>query len=276
MRMTRCFRQQSRYCNVSLMSAKYRDIAADLRRRIEGGEWLPGSTLPGYASLVQEYGVGRGVISKALEVLQSDGLISVVKRKGIVVRERGARHRVRGTLVTRSARGYVMPAATSPDEPWQVHGTPTRATVPIPPRPAELLGVAPETPTLRRRRVTSPEGQPPFQLVDSWIHPTGVADAPRVADRDTGPGGYLDRLEEAGHGPLSWVEYMRVRMPTPEEARQVQMPATMPVLEVARVGTSARTGAPIEVTMCVIPADRVEVVSELRRARSAQWPRDTS
>ena len=258
------------------MSAKYHDIAADLRRRIESGEWPPGTTLPGYASLVQEYGVGRGVISSALEVLQDAGLVSVVKRRGITVRERGSRRRLqRGTMVTRNpARGYVMPAATGPDEPWQAHGSPARATVPIPARPAELLEVEPGTPTLRRRRVTSPVGEPPFQLVDTWIHEIGVTDAPQVADRDTGHGGYLDRLEEAGHGPITWTEYMRVRMPTPEEARQVDMPSAMPVLELARVGTSARTNKPIEVTVCVIPADRVEVVSELRRARSAQWPRD--
>ncbi|MDL4777866.1 GntR family transcriptional regulator [Actinomadura xylanilytica] len=257
------------------MSAKYRDIADDLRRRIDQGEWLPGTTLPDYAHLVQEYGVGRGVIGSALEILKADGLVSVVKRRGITVRERGNRRRLkRGTLVTRDpGRGYVMPAAR-PDEPWQVHGRPNRETRPIPARPAELLCVEAGTETLVRRRVTSPTGEPPFQLVDTWIHPQGVADAPRVAERDTGQGGYLDRLEEAGHGPITWTEYMRVRMPTSEEARHVDMPDAMPVLELARVGTSARTNTPIEVTICVIPADRVEVATELRRARSAQWPRD--
>lgn len=216
------------------------------------------------------------MIASALEVLESEGLISVVKRRGITVRELGRRRRVqRGNLVNRDpARGYVMPAAASADEPWQVHGRPKREMVPIPDRPAELLKVEPGTPILRRRRVTSPTGEPPFQLVDSWIHPRGVADAPQVAEANTGHGGYLDRLEEAGHGPISWVEYTRVRMPTPDEARQLEMPAAMPVMELARVGTSAQTGEPIEVTVCVIPGDRVELVSPLRRARAAQWPRD--
>ncbi|MCO6011720.1 GntR family transcriptional regulator [Actinoallomurus purpureus] len=256
------------------MAAKYREIADDLRRRITAGEWLPGTTLPGYAGLVAEYGVGRGVISEALSMLEAEGLISVVKRRGITVRERGARRRLqRGSLVARDpARGYVMPAASGPDEPWQAHGQPKRETVPITERAAELLGVDPGTPILRRRRVTSPTGEPPFQLVDTWIHPRGVADAPQVAGRDTGPGGYLDRLEEAGHGPISWTEYMRPRMPSPDEARQVDMPLAMPVLELARVGVSALTKSPIEVTVCVIPGDRVEVVTQLRRAPSARWP----
>ena len=151
------------------------------------------------------------------------------------------------------------------------HGKPRREFVPIDSRPAELLGVEPGEMVLRRRRVTSPTGEPPFQLVDTWIHPRGVADAPQVADARTGHGGYLDRLEEAGHGPISWDEFMRVRMPSKDEARLVEMPDGMPVLELARVGRSGADDAPIEVTMCVIPADRVEVVTTLRRAPSAHW-----
>lgn len=255
------------------MTARYREIADDLRRRIDEGEWRPGDTFPGYEELTATYGVGRGVIAAALALLEADGLIVVARRRGITVRDRSARRRIRrGTLVTRHPdRGYVMPAAAGPDEPWQVHGRPRRAVLPIPERPADLLGVEPGTPVLRRRRVTSPAGEPPFQLVDTWISPSAVEDAPQVAEASTGPGGYLDRLEEAGHGPISWVEYTRARMPAADEARALGMPPALPVLEIARVGTSAKTGWPVEVTICVIPADRVELVNELRRARSAQF-----
>jgi len=248
-------------------------IAGELRRRIQAGEWRAGERMPSYEELSRAYGVGSGVIQAALGVLKSEGLVTVARKSGIVVRERGTRRRVqRGRTVQRDAHGYVFPAWT-PGEPWQVHGRPRRAVVPIPARPAELLGLEEGTPVLRRRRVTSPEGEPPFQLADTWISPSAVEDAPQVAEANTGPGGYLDRLEEAGHGPIAWTEYTRVRMPTSEEARLVDMPDSMPVLEVARVGTSARTNAPVEVTLCVIPADRVELVQELRRAPGARWPR---
>lgn len=257
------------------MRARYLEIADDLRRRIEAGEWLAGTTLPGYAGLVEEYNVGRAVISRALDVLKAEGLISVVKRRGITVRPRGSRRRLAlGNAVTRDpARGYIMPAAANPNEPWQAHGQPKRETVPITERAAELLDVEVGSPVLRRRRVTSPEGEPPWQLVDTWVHPEAIEDAPQVAERDTGHGGYLDRLEEAGHGPISWTEYVRARMPTPEEARQVGMPAAVPVIERARVGVSGRSKKAIEVSIAVIPADRIEVVLELKRAPSARWPR---
>jgi GntR family transcriptional regulator len=108
--------------------------------------------------------------------------------------------------------------------------------------------------------------------VDSWIHPDGVADAPRAAQPDTGPGGYLDRLEEAGHGPISWTERVRARTPLPDEADLLQIAIRAIVMELARTGMSAKTKAPVEVTICLIPADRVEIITPLERDRSAQWP----
>jgi GntR family transcriptional regulator len=117
-----------------------------------------------------------------------------------------------------------------------------------------------------------PTGEPPFQLVDTWIHPDAVADAPQVAEPNTGPGGYLDRLEQAGHGPITWTEIARVRMPSREEAALLGISTAVPVLELTRVGTSARTGAAIEATVCVIPGDRVELVTVLQREPSAKWP----
>lgn len=255
------------------MRAKYQQVADDLRRRIETGEYAPGSRMPGYAELTEEFDVGRYIIRRALDVLQTEGLIQVRGRGGILVRARGERRRVtRGATVHRDQGGYVFPA-WRPGEAWQVHGRPRASTEPIPARPAELLGLEEGTPVLRRRRITSPVGEPPFQLADTWIHPTAVADAPQVAEPHTGPGGYLDRLEEAGHGPISWRETIRARQPSAEEARLLGIPRSVPVLEVARVGTSASTRSPIETTVCVIPSDRVELVSDLRRDKSARWPR---
>ena len=35
---------------------------------------------------------------------------------------------------------------------------------------------------------------------------------------------------------------------------------------------ATRTGAPVEVTACVIPAERVEIITPLERDQTAQWP----
>lgn len=253
---------------------RHERIARDLRDAINRGDYRPGDTIPHEPELMERYGASRHAVRAAVAALTREGLVIPVRRRGTVVRDRAGRRRVRrGVMVRRDHRGYVMPAAAREGEPWQVHGRPRRDTVPITARAAELLGLEEGAAVLRRRRVTSPEGEPPFQLVDTWISPSAVEDAPRVAEPDTGPGGYLDRLEEAGHGPLSWTEYTRTRMPTTEEARLLGMPTSMPVMEIARVGTSARTSRPVEATICIIPGDRVELVQELRRSPGARWPR---
>jgi GntR family transcriptional regulator len=99
-----------------------------------------------------------------------------------------------------------------------------------------------------------------------------VVDAPEVADQEPGPGGWLYRLEMAGHGPISWTEYHRARTPSKDEADLLQIPVILPVLEVVRVGRSAKDDQPIEVTTHVIPSDRVETFHVLHRDESAAWP----
>jgi GntR family transcriptional regulator len=72
------------------------------------------------------------------------------------------------------------------------------------------------------------------------------------------------------------MEIHRARMPTPEEAALLQIPAILPVLEIVRVGTSGGDGKPIEVTEYIVASDRVETVHVLHRDESAQdpWPDD--
>lgn len=255
--------------------AKYEGMAADLRQRISDGEWPVGDKLPKTDELVAEYGVSRETVRSAIDVLAREGLVRVVKRLGTVVQDRnvGRRRIQRSTLVMRDpSRGYVFPAASRPDEPWEVHGQPKRMLAPVPAHVAEHLALEPGTEVMRRRRVTSPEGEPPFQIADAWIHPEALDDAPKAGEISTGPGGYLDRVEEAGHGPLSWDEVTRTRMPTREEARLLQIGTENPVLEMTTVGTSARTGQPVEASVRIIPGDRVELLSKLERHDSARWP----
>lgn len=260
------------------MASRYTEIADDLRERIRSGEYPPGAKLPGYRELIVTYSTSRDVIRRALATLETEGLIEIVKKAGIKVREQGGRRRLARTtriMHNPAGVGYVFPSAQSAQERWvwPADTPPRRSLEPIPPDVAELLGVEPGSEVVRRRRVMAPEGEPPFDIIDAWIHPDVVAEAPRVAEISTGPGGYLQRIEEAGHGPISWVERARARMPTGEEARLLKMPRTgMPVMELARVGTSARTGQPVEVSMVVIPADRIEIVAELQRGPSARWP----
>lgn len=61
-------------------------------------------------------------------------------------------------------------------------------------------------------------------------------------------------------------------MASAEEAKLLGISTALPVFEVTMVGHSARDDQPIEVTIKVIPGDRVELVTDLVRAESAAWP----
>ncbi|MEU9428563.1 GntR family transcriptional regulator [Streptomyces sp. NPDC048342] len=252
---------------------KWRHIADQVRRQIKDGVYPPGSTLPQIKEAAEAQDVSYETMRAAYKALEAEGLVRSIKRIGFTVLEAPMRRRVtRGNTVTRGPRGYVFPAASRPDEVWEVHGRPVAAFVPAPEQVAAHFGIEAGTKVMRRRRVTSPPNEPPFQLVDTWLSPQAVTDAPQAAEKATGPGGYLDRLEEAGHGPIAWEETIRVRMPDREEAQLLTIPTAVPVLETMIVGTSARTELPVEVTIRVIPSDRVELVSKLHRAPSARWP----
>jgi DNA-binding GntR family transcriptional regulator len=257
--------------------SRYLDIASELRDRIMRGEWEPGATLPRMKELADEYSVNRDTMGRAVAVLESEGLVWSVQKRGTIVRHGMSRpRRPRGNLVKRNiatgSPGYSFPAASG-QEVWRHHIEPTaRPEKLTDARIARMLGVPQGSEVMLRHRVTGPVTEPPFQLNDSWIHPRGVLDAPEVANSEPGPGGWLYRLEMAGHGPITWTETHRARMPSQREAGLLQIPRGLPVMEVVRVGRSARDGLPIEVTVYVIPSDRVELTIALQRDDSAVWP----
>ena len=257
--------------------SRYLDIAADLRARILACEWEPGAKLPRMSDLAQRYGVNRDTLARAVAILEAEGLVWAVPRRGTIVRHGMSRpRRPRGNLVKQDlatgSPGYSFPPASG-QEVWTDHITPAAGYEKIAdPRLARLLGVPEGTEVIRRLRVTGPQAEPPFQVSDTWIHPRGAEAAPKVADQEPGPGGWVYRLEAAGHGPISWAEYHRARMPAKDEADLLQIPLTLPVLEIVRVGRSARDDQPVEVTVQVIPSDRVETVQVLHRDASAAWP----
>jgi DNA-binding GntR family transcriptional regulator len=64
----------------------YRQIAADLRAKIEQGDLRPGDILPSEADLTATYGVSRGTARQAFLELQAAGLIDAVHGKGRFVK----------------------------------------------------------------------------------------------------------------------------------------------------------------------------------------------
>lgn len=259
--------------------SRFKEIADQLRSRIEAGEWEPGAKLPTLNDLAAEFEANRDTVGRAVAHLEKQGYVLAVQGRGIIVRYGLSRpRRPRGNLVKRNVAtdhpGYSFPSATG-QEKWKHHVPRDNSVQPLTdPRIAKMLGVEPGTPVMRRFRVTGPESEPPFQINTSWIHPRGVEDAPGVGEAAPAPGDWLYQLEKAGHWPISWTEVHRARMPTDDEARLLEIPTDLPVLEIVRVGTSGGDHLPIEVTEYVLASDRVETMLVLHREAAARepWP----
>lgn len=65
----------------------YRQLAAILRARIERGDWAPGRPIASESQLVQEYGLARTTVRRAIKLLVEEGVVFVVPQRGTYVAE---------------------------------------------------------------------------------------------------------------------------------------------------------------------------------------------
>src|ERR1039458_10775758 len=71
-----------------------RQIAADMRRDIQSGELAPGALLPSERELIERYGTSKSTASKAIALLQAEGLVRTEFGRGTFVRSRPPLRRV--------------------------------------------------------------------------------------------------------------------------------------------------------------------------------------
>ena len=57
-------------------------VAADLRRRLEAGEWEVDEALPTTVALAEHYGVSQATVTRVLRILAAEGLVRTVPRWG--------------------------------------------------------------------------------------------------------------------------------------------------------------------------------------------------
>jgi GntR family transcriptional regulator len=63
----------------------YRQLADILRARIARGDWAPGRRMASETDLVQQYGLARTTVRRAIAVLVEDGAVVVVPQRGTFV-----------------------------------------------------------------------------------------------------------------------------------------------------------------------------------------------
>jgi DNA-binding GntR family transcriptional regulator len=63
----------------------WRQLADELRAEIQSGRLPSGRVIPSETSLMQEFGLARGTVRKAIEALADDGLVVRVQGRGTFV-----------------------------------------------------------------------------------------------------------------------------------------------------------------------------------------------
>jgi GntR family transcriptional regulator len=251
-------------------SPVYRQIAADLREAIERGEYPEGAVLPKITEIAQQYGTAKQTAREAIAELEAEGLVEVVRRRGTIVRARPVKRRLtRSRQVFHDERGYYFDPTA---QPWRALEPPTINWGPAPRDVAAVLGVAPGEDVLIRDRIMgdATAGRP-MQLATSFL-PAAIARGTQLAERDTGPGGIYDLLEDMGHHPLAWEETVGARMPTPAEAERLAVPKGIPLLRIVRTTTNP-SGTVLEVNDTRMSADAFEIGYTITRHPSAELPR---
>ncbi|WP_399553940.1 GntR family transcriptional regulator (plasmid) [Streptomyces anulatus] len=263
------------------MASRYEEIASDLRERIVSGEYAPGAQLPMMRDLATTHGVSDITIRKAYAVLTREGLVESRRRSGVYVKDHPDRVRltVRRRQIERDELGYYSGPEVQHWRalPWP-EGDKTRVTQSaVPADVAEILGVAPDTElTVRKRMVGDPHIEEHRQLADSWISQWVTEEIPSLQG-DTGLGGMYDRVEEWASRALTWREEVSARMPSPEEAKALLMPAAgVPLLRAVRVtslpGRGRQADRVIEVQDIRMSSALFAVGYPLPRGASAKWP----
>src|SRR5690606_13920467 len=215
----------------------YREIASELRSRINAGELPPGGKVPGENELMAQYGVEQLTARRALDVLKNEGLIVARRGSGTYVREFRPIRRVSPDRLRVSVWGSGRSVWSSDVEDRPVADDVQVTQEQAPAHIAHVLDLEPDATVTVRRRQYLVEGRP-VQLAASY-YPADLVDGSPITEIDTGPGGSYARLEELGHKPTRFREELRARMPQAEEIEALQLSQGTPVIEVVRTAYDA-------------------------------------
>lgn len=211
----------------------YKEIAEELRARIERGQYRPGDRIPSESEVMAEFEAGRETVTKALRVLRDQGLTVGGQGKPATVRDFKPIRRHANERLSRDVWG----AGTSM---WSVDVRNVKPkveglevdTFEASARVAEALGIPRGRAVVRRRRHYVLDGRPVL-MADSYI-PLDLAEGTQIMEQDTGEGGIYKRLAEAGYGPVRFKEEVRVRMPNSRELSVMRLGPGTPVACVVR------------------------------------------
>jgi GntR family histidine utilization transcriptional repressor len=229
--------------------APYARVKEHLKQGLATGRWPPGALMPSDSELVQQFGVSRMTVTRALRELQTEGLVTRVQGLGTY-----AAHRVRvsSTLTIRDLHEEI--AERGHQHHAEVHlAREERTTATL----ATQMGLATGSPIFHTL-IVHYENKIALQCEDRYVNPACAPDYLKTDFTRTTPTHYL--LEVA---PLWEAQYaIEAGLPTAKEARLLEIPPTDPCLIIVR--RTVNHEVPITLARLVHPASRYRLEGQFK------------
>jgi GntR family transcriptional regulator len=232
---------------------RYREIAEDLRSKIDAGAFAAGRLLPSEAELSHEYAASRVTIRKALEVLRAADLVDARQGFGWFVAGEPVRQPLArlGTLEEQLARLGMTSERRIVDF----------AFVRAPARIKQALGV---DKVLRVARVNLADGEP-FARVTVYCPEDLGAQLSRAQVAESS---FYDLLPVELGGAVQTIEAAAADA---TDADLLAIPEGSPVLRCERI-TSDHDGRPVLIGEYVFPGHRTAFIVDLPKVESSIAP----
>ncbi|MFJ9962923.1 GntR family transcriptional regulator [Streptomyces avermitilis] len=232
---------------------KYRQVADALRREIDNGTFAPGARLPSENDLQQRFDASRNTVRNGLSLLVSEGLISSSQGLGYEVKSHEIfelnASRFENLDFPQNGDAYstdVTNAGRRPHQTFRVEMLPASKEV------AERLKIPVGAKAVLRfchRYVDDVPWSTQATYYPSWL----VDESPRLAEPGDIDEGTTRYLASRGIEQVGYFDEIAARMPTPEEARLLEIGAGVPVMLWTRTGYSA--DRPIRCTITTFRGD---------------------
>jgi GntR family phosphonate transport system transcriptional regulator len=230
--------------------ALWRQISSTLEKEIGTGNLAPGTRLPTEAELSVRFGVNRHTVRRAMEELETRGLVRIEQGRGSFVAEDvldyplGPRTRFSETIrrQNREPQGRML----------RIEEVPADAAV------AEQLRLRRGRPVVLAERLGLADGRP-VVLGNHWFSAARFPGIAALLAEDASITRALARLGVPDY--RRQVTRITARMPTPEEAVLLEQSRTRPVLVTESLNVDPQ-GNPVEVSIACYAAGRMQIVVE--------------
>lgn len=237
---------------LAIAGPSYLRLAERLRAAIQQGRIGVGTSLPAERELAQLLARSRQTIRRAVEILQSEGLLVVRQGSGTFVSGRI----VEPISELASFSDDMRRRGLLPGSLWieRSMGQPT-------PQEALSLGLSLREPVVRASRVRTANGEP-IAVELALVSAVVVGMTAEFGDS------LYEAIRRHGHAPVRALQRVRAGIATSQQARLLTIAEGAPVLEMDRHSYSS-DGRPLEWTRSAYRGDRYDYVAELWLAEPA-------